>query len=340
MDTGRVGVIYNQPVGQGAEAAAEAGVLVEMEAVRCALELLGQPHTLYPVGTDLPAIIARLHADPPDVAVNLCEMFPGTHGGEMYMPGVLELLGIPYTGSTPLTIGICLHKGFTKHHLASSGVPVPDFVTVRRLDDKIDVGFPLIVKPLYADASRGIHPDSVVFDEAGLRRKLRYVLEDFGQPAIVERFIGGREFKVATFGNRPPRTLPLSEVDYYPNMLQDLPSILGYDAKWNPESLQYKGYDVVCPASIEDDLARRLREVAMDACLSLGCRDYARVDLRADEEENVYVLDVNPNPDISPDSGYMSSWEATGKNYADFVSELLGFVRERARNAYPPDVSF
>src|SRR6266849_4348053 len=173
----------------------------------------------------------------PILVVNLCESLAGDSRGEMAVPCLLELLGLPYTGSPGLALGLALHKDKAKELLRARSVPTPEFAVVRRVEDidSVELPFPLIVKPVREDASVGVDFDSVVTDRAGLRRAASQVLDIFRQPALIERYIEGREIYVPLLGNGPRQTLPLTEIQFG-KAFADRPKIVSYRAKWDLES--------------------------------------------------------------------------------------------------------
>jgi D-alanine-D-alanine ligase len=240
--------------------------------------------------------------------------------------GLIGLLGVPFTGATPLCLATCQRKFRTKIILEAEGLPTPAHALFTRLPlpRRIGLSYPLIVKPVREDASGGVTRESVVHDRGALERRVAWVLKEFEQPALVEEYIDGREIHVAVMGNDPPRTLELMEVVFQTAEGSGDPRILTYDAKWDPESRDFYNVDTaVPPARLPRGARRRIREVAIAAYRALGCRDYARVDLRLDAEGNPYVLEVNPNPDLVAGSGFVACAEADGLTLSDVLRELV-----------------
>lgn len=301
-----------------AEALAERGWPVAMRAIRDAASLGGALEGFDPADT---------------VVVNLCETLEGHPQGEAIVPAVLEARGFVYTGSPGPTLSLCLDKARAKARLRATGLPTPPAQVVRHPRERIRIPFPVIVKPLAEDASHGIDRDSVVQEEGALRERLAYLLEVYRQPALVEAFIAGREFNVSLWGGREPEVLPLAEVDYsaIPNPLW---RVCTYAAKWLPESEDYVRTPVRCPAEVDEALAARIREVAVKAFQATRCRDYARVDLRV-QGDVPYVLEVNPNPSLAPNSGFVNAARAAGYSYAALADRLvrLAWSRRRLRTA-------
>ena len=176
----------------------------------------------------------------PDLVVNLCESVAADSRGEMAVPCLLDLLGLRYTGSGALALGLALHKNKAKEILRGRGIPTPEFRVVERIEDLalIDLPFPLIVKPSREDASVGIDFDSVVHDRPSLAKAVLAVLSSFQQPALVERYIDGREIYVPLLGNRPRRPLPLTEIRFG-KAFDHRPRIVSYRAKWQTDSPEF-----------------------------------------------------------------------------------------------------
>jgi D-alanine-D-alanine ligase len=263
---------------------------------------------------------------------NLCESVYDDTCMEMNIPALLDLLYIPYTGSPPLTLGLCQDKAKVKGILLSQGVHTPRYQVFQRLPkgpEEVHISFPFIVKPIHEDGSLGITRDSVVYEMRGLERQIRYVLEVYRQPALVEEYIDGREMNVGLIElNGKLETLPISEIDYS-EFPPGMAKICGYDAKWDPKSIEYQRSKPVCPAPVEPGLKRALESVAMQVYRLFECRDYARVDLRVDREGRPYVIEVNPNPDISPESGMARAIKAYGMTYAEFVQGVVEKALQR-----------
>ena len=301
-----------------------------LRAVERALRGLEYPVEAVEAKGDVSAIIEKIQTFAFDLIFNLCEEFQGNTRWEMHLAALLEVLRIPFTGSSALTLGFSQDKGKAKSLLAHSGVPTPAY-HVRDAKNRFPsspVHFPLIVKPLREDASLGIGNDALVFDEKQLEAQVRKVQNGFGQPALVEEYIEGRELNVSILGNENPEVLPISEIDFS-TMPAGYPRICGYAAKWLEDSPEFKHSVPRCPADLPPDLEDKIREISLRAYEILDCRDYARVDLRLDSHGNPYVLEINANPDISPDSGISRSAKNAGYSYAEFIGKIVELARAR-----------
>ncbi len=276
---------------------------------------------------------------------NLCEAAFDSSAYEMHITALLELYGLSFTGSGPFTLGLALDKGKSKDVLTGRGITTPAysvFDSVPAAEGALS--FPIIVKPLSEDASVGIDSGSVVHSIGGLAERVEFIIANYGQPAIAEEYIKGREINIAIIGNgSTKRALPLSEISFE-GFPEDLPKICCYEAKWVTESRLYQKTVPVCPAEVSEPLKAALVEVALKAYDVMGCRDYARVDTRVGEDGRVYVIEVNPNPDLSSDAGLARAARAAGMDYAGLIAEIVRVAEERCaeaeeEEAVDPDLS-
>lgn len=309
----------------------EVGVLKEMQDIKKALNALGYRATTFNVDGNIFNLIDHLRGEKPDLIFNLVECVENESDQEMNVAGMYELLKIPYTGAGPLALGTALDKPRVKELLNCHGIKTP-LHQVFRAHDKIelnpDLTYPLIVKPSREDASIGISDDSVVYNAPDLRKRIRYILDEFDQPALVEQFIEGRELNVAVIGNKKPVALPISEIDFS-GLTRDMHRIVSYDAKWMQGTVAYTGTQGVCPASVGADVEATLKDIALRCYRIIGCRDYARIDFRLAADGTLYVLEVNPNPDISDDAGFARSARAYGFTFPQVVGRIVEYALER-----------
>ena len=330
----KIVVLYNLlerlQKGEEKDILAEDGILEEIGAVEEAVRTLGHQCHVLAVRDEIFTVIHWLREIRPDVVFNLCESVYGNSCWEMNIPALLELFQIPYTGSPPLTLGLCQDKGKVKDILLSHGIQTPRYQIFERPGASIgDFHFPMIVKPLHEDGSLGISKESVVFDEKTLKGQVRYILDRYHQPALVEEYIDGRELNVSLMEtNGKIEVLPISEIDYS-EFPEGIPKICGYEAKWMPESLEYQHSKPVCPAPLKEEIGKRIEQISTQAFKLFRCRDYARIDLRVNAEGEIYIIEVNPNPDISPQSGMARSIKTRGMTYAEFVGNVLERALQR-----------
>ena len=296
-----------------------------------------------------------------DLVFNISE---GTHGEdrESQLPAMLEMLGIPYTGSGPLALALCLNKGKAKEILSWHGIPTPPFRVASRPEDLDGFAcpFPLIVKLLHEGSSMGLSYDAVVETPEALARRVAYVTQAYEQPAIVEQFIEGREFTVPVLGNPPPHALPVIEVFFKgPRPITlfqpDDPIIRRYaQARGHriAEPIQYRlsedseriwmrtdgGGEIdipislttsTCPAEIPTDLTKALQETAVRAFIALECRDWGRIDMRVGADGVPQVLELNPIAGIDPTYWLPRSAAAAGMDYATLIGAIIQAACDR-----------
>lgn len=305
-----VAVVYDGARDAGAAVSPSDDVLPVVSAVVASLRRAGAEVVTAPLRADLGRSIGLLRAMEPAVVFNLCESYRGESALEPHAAALLEMLGFPVTGSGPAALALCLDKPRTKDVLGAHGVRVP------RSGPKAE--FPLIVKPAREDASTGLTFDSVVRDEAALAGRIEAMERTVG-PALVEEYIEGREFNVAMVGEE---ILPISEIDFA-GLPPGAPSIVTYAGKWEAGSADDLGTAPVCPADIPGRLHDRLRALGRQ-CLDLtGVRGYGRVDVRLDARDRLYVLEVNPNPDLSSGAGLARAAAAAGWTYDELVARIV-----------------
>jgi D-alanine-D-alanine ligase len=324
---------HSLAAGEADDSAAVEGVLEQVGAVEEACRQLGHEPRRVPAGRDLGPVVAALSQPRPDLVFSMVESVGGDARLEPAFAYLLEWLLLPYTGSPPLALALALHKPLARHVLAGAGVAVPSGVVLERADDPLEgFRYPVIVKPSREDGSHGIRSESVVQDEASARARAAYVIERYAQPALVEDFVPGRELNVSLLGPADaPVVLPLRELRY--DLAPGLPEVVGYEAKWLPESPQFRGTTPV-PAELEPALAESVAATACAAYAALGLRDYGRVDVRLGEGDGPLVIDVNPNPALTPGmTGLPGAAAAAGMSYTDVVGFVLDQALARSRFA-------
>jgi len=276
-------------------------------------------------------LIRTLTEISPRFVFNLCEEINGKCELEMCVAGLLELMGIPYTGSDPYVLGLALNKYHVKQILRAAGIPTArGYLRYPGQDLTIPRGtrFPVIVKPSRQDASLGINSNSVCYAPEQLEKQILYIHEVYGQEALVEEYLDGREFNVSVMGDRNPEILAVSEINFS-GLPDDEPRIVSYRAKWDEDSSVFNSTVPVCPAPISKRLENRIRNIAIRSYQCIGCRDYARIDMRSDARGRIYVLEVNPNPDISPKAGFARAARAAGYSYSEMVLRISEAAVER-----------
>lgn len=261
------------------------------------------------------------------VVLNWCEGLPGVERSEPLVALTLEALGFTYTGSPAEVLSLSWDKGAVKHILSRDGILTPRW-NVYRIPEVHDWDtFPAIVKPALEHCSMGLTPSSVVLDRKELVEQVERVIEEMDQPALVEDFIDGPEFHVSLWGNGLVEVLPAAEMDF--GCFQDVRDRLcTFDSKFSPGSRHYQGIQVRVPGTLSPVQLRKLERVALRVYRAMGCRDYARLDVRLRDGE-FYVLDVNPNPDIGSDTSMALCAEKVGHSYGGMLSRIVGFAAAR-----------
>lgn len=261
------------------------------------------------------------------VILNWCESIPGIPRSEARVAEILEDFNFTYTGSPPAILRASWDKCSVKLLLEQHGIPTPSWQVFKTPEAHPWNIFPAIVKPAYEHCSYGVSSEAVVMNPKELRNRIRYVLETFHEPALVEDFIDGREFHVSLWGNGSVEMLPPAEMDY--RMLEDVHDRLcSYDAKFRPGTRHYEQIDVLLPAPLSSAELEKLKQVSRAAYVVMGCRDYARIDIRL-RDGVFYVLDVNPNPDISSDTSMAAAVGLKGYSYGAMLSMLVNFAALR-----------
>ena len=310
----------------------EIGVLEEMEDIKEALLSLGYKPTIFNVDSDVLRLIDFLRTEKPDLIFNIVECLQNEAIHEMNVAAMYELFKIPYTGAGPLTLGLALNKPRVKELLSYHGIRTPRFQVFGLLDRIVlnpDISYPLIVKPSREDASVGIEDASVVYTLNDLRKRVRFIHQEFEEPALVEEYIDGRELNAAVIGNKKPAVLPISEIDFS-GLTNSMHKIVTYAAKWLQGTVEYDGTKGVCPAPLCPKMEALVKETALKCYQIIGCRDYARVDFRLTDKGELYVLEVNPNPDISDDAGFARSARAAALTFPQLINKIVESALERS----------
>lgn len=282
-----------------------------------------------------------------DILFNIAE---GTKGPwrEAVVPIIAEELGIPYTGSDPVTMVLCLDKQRTKEILSCHNVRCPSYKVFHEMpelisNDILPLEFPLIVKPLWEGSSKGIKNSSLVIGLKECQNEVARIIQTYNQPALVEEFIPGREFTIGILGNGEDLSaLPVVEINFSSLPLGSTP-IYSYEAKWIWD-VPEKPLDIFdCPAILAPALERKIKEAAINAYKILGCRDWCRIDMRLDKEENPYILELNPIPGILPDPSSNSclskSAYALGWDYKRLINTVLNIACKRYGIEYNPQIA-
>jgi D-alanine-D-alanine ligase len=284
------------------------------------------------VGRDLEQVIRDLRQAKPELVFNLCESFGDVLFGAVGVVGVLDLLGLRYTGGGPGEFYMQQDKALTKKLLAFDGIKYPEFAVFSQ-DSDFETGgnlrMPLFVKPLRQDASIGIGANALVDNVRDMMKRIIAIHDKVNDAALVEEYIDGREIYVGVLGNAMPTALPPIEIDFA-GFPEGTPKIMSSRAKWNTRSAEYKGTKSVI-ADLPDELKARVQKVALDAYRALRVRDYGRVDMRLTPSGDIYVLEVNASCYLEKDSEFAQSARIAGMSHVQLVNEIVDLAVERLR---------
>ncbi len=310
----------------------EKGFKKEIKKVRNGLKKYYAEVRTLAIDRDVQKTIKKITSYKPGAIFNFVESVEGIASYEYCMAGLFELLGFQYTGNIPSCLGNCLNKSRTKNILRSYGINTPASITVKKSEKvtakDINLTYPLILKLLNEDASIGISEFSVVKDFRSLNKHLLFLQKTYKQDVLIEEYIEGRELNVAVLGGT---VLPVSEI-IFKGLPDQLPRIVTYDGKWMQNSVYFKYTNPECPARLNKQLLKKVEEISLAAFDAMNCRDYARVDLRLDKKNKPYVIEVNPNPDISTDSGFARAARAAGIEYPELLYRIsqLALLRKKS----------
>ena len=323
----RVSVLYNTDYDDEPTVDASS-VEASARAIAGALGEAGHTAELVGVhGREVFDVLAKLSASPPDLVFNLCESMAGDARNEPTLAGLLDLFGLRYTGCDLPALAACLHKRRSKDILLGRGIPTPEHRYLATQADLQDpalerLDYPWFLKLAHEDASVGITEENLVRDAAALRARAGAMIAEYEQPVLAERYVEGREINVTLIGNDASLTvLPLHEIDFGA-MPAGRPRIVSYAAKWDETHVDYAGTKPVPLRDASPALVAACETVARAAWDAHGLRDYARVDLRIDRAGQPWVIDVNPNPDVSPDAGVARSAAVAGMSYVQLIQRI------------------
>ncbi|HWP35070.1 MAG TPA: hypothetical protein VNM66_05675 [Thermodesulfobacteriota bacterium] len=290
-----------------------------------ALERLGHEVQVIGVCRDLLPVVQLLRRDPPDIVFNLVEAINGDRQHEPSFAGLLEMLGVRYTGASSATLALCKNKGVAKKILAYHRIRVPRFLVSHRgrpLPSLSRFGYPAFVKPLSQESSAGISRKSLVTNEADCLERIRFIHERQGEDALIEEFVDGREFYVAVAGSRRVRVFPPREL-FFDNVPAGTPTFASYKAKWDAEYRRRWGIHSGPAGPLPDAVARRIRETCRRTAAVLQIRGYGRIDLRLTREGEVVVIEANPNPSLAADEDFAAAAAAAGLAYDRLIQRIL-----------------
>lgn len=299
--------------------------------------LIQQGHDVRLLGfkNDFDQLTAGLRAEPADVVFNLAERFRDLSALDYAVAALLDMLGLPYTGASAEGLMLARDKALTKKVLAYHGLRIPHFMVCERgdaLTRPSDLRFPLIVKPLDEDASVGISQASVVRDDDALAERVAFIHKSIGTDAIVEEFIAGRELYVGVVGNERPVPLPPIEM-VFSNDTNEASRIATFKAKWSMKYRESRGIQNMIAKDLSKDVQERLATAAVQAYRAAGLRDYGRIDVRLAHDEEVYIVEANPNPYLADGEDLAWAAEEGGYPYPQLIEKIAEWALARAKRA-------
>ena len=335
----KIAVVFDtlHPDWDDADYKKEVEAKVEEAEYDVARALLANGHDVRLIGIQdqLGPLLERLAAFQPEVVFNGCECFRGNAKHEYAVAGVLEMHGYRYTGSSPTALLVARNKSLTKKILGYHDIRVPAFAEFHP-DEKLvrpsELRFPLIVKPLLEDASVGIAQASVVEDDDSLGERVKFIHEKFSQAAIVEELIEGRELYVGLLGNATLEVLPIVEM-MFGDSGNGEHRIATYKAKWDEEYRKRKRIKNVFAKGLSEAVTARITEICTTAFHAIWLQDYGRIDLRLTHDDEVYVLEVNPNPFIAYEHEMANAAGKAGMSYDEFVQRIVDEALKRDHGA-------
>jgi D-alanine-D-alanine ligase len=323
------------PAGQEYSRQIESADEAEFDVAR-ALRGEGHEVRLFGFRNALDALVAGLRAQPVDVVFNLSERFRNQSGLDYGVAALMEMLDLPFTGASAEGLMLARNKALTKMVLAYQGLRIPHFFVCKlgqQMQRPSDVRFPLIVKPLDEDASVGIAHRSVVRDDQALTERVAFVHTRHNTAAIVEEFIAGRELYVGVIGNDPPRALPPIEMVFNEDTSEEN-RIATFKAKWSHKYREARGIQNCIAKNLSDELKAHLAEVAVRTYQAAGLRDYGRIDVRLAHDDEIYIVEANPNPYLADGEDLAWAAEEGGLTYPQLIEMIIELAASRGQKRH------
>ena len=302
--------------------------LDRVEIFEALAELGHRPSYLEVDGTDASLLaVARCKAD---LIFNLTESYAGDDTKDMHVAAYLELLGKPYTGADPHGLYLAQDKSLAKKLFAFHGVRTPAFAVAEggEIEAARRLGFPLIVKPIAEDGSIGIEAESVVRSVAELKRRIRRVHDEFDTPALIERYVDGREIYAAILGGAAPEALPLVEMDLS-GLPRGMPRIASGKVKWAKGTRIYRSVRSRVVEDLEPALVKKIQALAVAAYRAVKLRDYGRIDIRLTGRGEAWVIEANPNPWLSSGAEFAMAARASGRTHTELLRDIVALAMAR-----------
>ena len=295
------------------------------KAVFSALKKLGHEAKPFPIFNRISPLVAELRRHPPDILVNLADSFNNRREHDADLAGLFELCGVHYTGCPPVALTMCRNKAFAKRILAPHRIKVPRsliFPRGKKGPSLKNFRFPAFVKPLGQEGSDGISRDSFCPDEAHCLDRVKFLHESLKTDAMVDEYIEGREIYAGVLGNDRLTTLPLREM-VFTKEPEKKPHFATFKSKWDEEYRKKWGIKNRFPTDLSENLVQKINRISRKAYRALGLSGYGRLDIRLTPENDVYVIEVNPNPSLAPDDEIALAAQKAGLDYAALIQKLL-----------------
>ncbi|MHC4706929.1 MAG: D-alanine--D-alanine ligase family protein [Planctomycetota bacterium] len=295
-----------------------------------ALRSLNHHVSILAVSDDVTSIASTLTENKPKIVFNLTEEFAGDRRFDKNIASLLEMIGVPFTGTGPTGLMLCRDKRLCKQLLSLHKIRVPGFVSLpmgRAARVPKNLRYPLVVKPAFEDSSEGISNASVVANEAALRERAQFVHERWEQPVIAEEYIEGRELYVTILGNKRLTVLPIRECSFDSDGSEG-PILATYRVKWN-EQYQKKWNIKFGFAELDPSVLRNIHRICKRVYRILQIRDYGRIDLRLTPDNKLVILEANPNPDIAYGEEVAEAAEKADIHYEDLIDHIIRFALRR-----------
>ncbi|MCL4390489.1 MAG: ATP-grasp domain-containing protein [Patescibacteria group bacterium] len=313
-------VLFNRvaalPFGRPEEILADEDTVTTAGAVTKALANLGHRVSLFEVNQQTLKKLSRITTD---FFFNLAEGIANLPDTEYEVIQVLEKISKPFSGSGSKTLKLTTDKAATKKLLLKNNLPTPKFQVANAGDKLEKLNFPLVVKPVAKDGSIGINGHSVLKTAVDVLDQVDFLVKTYQEPALVEEYIDGRELNVTILDKT---VLPVSEI-IFGKSFQNKYKMVNFAAKWEEDTIAYKDTVGVCPAKLSPKILSELERICLAAARITGCKNYCRVDLRLSPANRLYILEVNANPGLAPDSGVIRSGAAAGYSYPEFLQKII-----------------
>ncbi|HKY08530.1 MAG TPA: hypothetical protein VJQ55_09820 [Candidatus Binatia bacterium] len=296
-----------------------------------ALKQLGHEVRTIGVWDEPGMIIDEIKANPPDVVFNLTEHFNEVSAYDRNVAGLLEMMGVPYTGSSPTGLTLCKNKGMAKELLAYHKIRVPNFALFSpkaNIKKPAHLKFPLFIKPAEEEASYGIAQDSFVETDEALEERIRFIHERMNQTALAEEYIEGREIYVSLMGNDRLQVFPLREV-IFTEVPEGQPKFSTFKAKWDDAYRKRWGIQNVFAGPFPDGTVQRIGTICKAVYRALRIHGYGRIDLRVTPEGEIVILEANPNPNLDRDDEFAQSAMKAGLTYERMIQRILRLALSR-----------